>query len=241
MTQIVCHRGARLNAPENTFSSAAKALELGGAIIELDIRQSSDGVLYVMHDKTVDRTTDGTGQISEMASAEIDGLDAGSWFDERYTGERVPKLKDYLSSFADRAGFYLEIKKADCSKVAELVADLDIEDRCFTFSFDPEMRRQMLQFAPEMQRMIHWTTAGSAQKAIEQHKASIVEFHDHDFDPGNIASCQEAGLKVMFYTDHNDQKRFAQALALSMDFVNIDNLIEFDRLRQAFAAEQKLS
>lgn len=169
-----------------------------------------------------------------MISSEIDRLDAGSWFHERFVGEPVPRLKDYLSRFSDRAGFYLEIKQADCAVVAEVVNQLDINEICFTFSFDPEMRGNMLLQAPRIARMIHWTTAGSALSALEDHRAEIVEFHAHDFDPVHIVACQEAGLKVMFYSDQNDLPRFEKALELSMDFVNIDHVGEFDALRRAF-------
>ncbi|MFK5980059.1 MAG: glycerophosphodiester phosphodiesterase family protein [Rhizobiaceae bacterium] len=233
-TRIVCHRGARLSAPENTFASAETALKQGGSIIELDIRQSNDGVLYVMHDDTVDRTTNGTGKISEMSSLQIDRLDAGGWFHKNFTGEVVPRLKDYLAKFADRAGFYLEIKLADCEAIGKLVETLGIEDRCFTFSFDPIMRDGMLSEAPKIRRMIHWTTAGSPQAALENHNASIVEFHEHDFDPVRIKACQKAGLEVMFYTDRPDMQRFQKALELQMDYVNIDNLEEFCALRRGF-------
>lgn len=232
MTKIVCHRGARLDAPENTFASARKALALGGSIIELDIRQSADDVLYVLHDETVDRTTDGSGKISELFSHEVDHLDAGHWFDPAFKGERVPRLEEYLSEFSAEAGFYLEVKKADCRRVAEMVLDLDISERCFTFSFDPEMRHQMLIHAPFVQRMIHWTTAGGVDAAINTHKAQIVEFHAHDFDTIDIQQCQDAGLKVMFYTDQYDRERFETALDLSMDFVNIDHIEGFAHLRQ---------
>ena len=232
MTNIVCHRGARLDAPENTHASARKALALGGSIIELDIRQSCDGVLYVMHDETVDRTTDGSGKISDMHSRDIDRLDAGRWFSPAYKRERVPRLRKFLAEFAPHAGFYLEIKQADCKDVAHVVQELGIADRCFTFSFDPEMREQMRIHAPFVRRMIHWSTAGSTQAAVAVHHAEIVEFHAHDFDPQNIRRCQDAGLQVMFYTDQNDLKRFKMALELSLDFVNIDHIEEFHRLRQ---------
>jgi len=233
-THIVCHRGARLNAPENTFASAATALQMGGSVIELDIRQSADDVLYVLHDETVDRTTNGSGKISEMNSSEIDLLDAGGWYHEKFAGERIPRLREYLSKFSDRAGFYLEVKLANCAAIGELVAELGIEECCFTFSFEPQMREDMLKDAPNIRRMIHWTTAGSPQAALEDHHASIVEFHDFDFDADNIKACKNAGLKVMFYTDQPDTKRFQEALELQMDFVNIDHLEVFDKLKQNF-------
>ena len=231
-TRIVCHRGALLSAPENTFASAEIALQQGGSIIELDIRQSADGILYVMHDEFVDRTTNGSGKISDMTSTEIDRLDAGSWFHERFKNEPVPRLEDYLEAFSDRAGFYLEIKKADCKAVAELVRDCGLAARCFTFSFDPVMREQMSLHAPEIKRMIHWTTAGSVAAAMHEHRARIVEFHEHDFDEKNILACRHAGLEVMFFTDRPDVEHLTKALELGMDYVNIDHIEFFDHLRR---------
>lgn len=230
-TKMVCHRGARLSAPENTFASAETALKLGGSIIELDIRQSADGVLYVLHDETVDRTTNGSGPISEMNSTEIDQLDAGIWFAPRFEGERVPRLEAYLAASADRAGFYLEIKRADCEQVASVVRKLDIADRCFTFSFDPQMRQQMFEHCREVRRMVHWNNAGSAAAAIEEHHASIVEFHIDAFEASRIYECQDAGLEVMFYTDKPDEERFQEALELRMNYVNIDYIALFQQLR----------
>ena len=77
---IVCHRGACLVAPENTLVALEKAIDLGADVVEFDVRPSQDGVLYVMHDETVDRTTNGTGRFADMHSSEIDRLDAGGWF-----------------------------------------------------------------------------------------------------------------------------------------------------------------
>ncbi|MEP0521450.1 MAG: glycerophosphodiester phosphodiesterase family protein [Hyphomicrobiales bacterium] len=230
-TKIVCHRGARFDAPENTFSSAQKAIEIGGAIIELDIRQSSDGVLYVMHDETVDRTTNGSGAIAELTSMQIDALDAGSWHDPTFAGERVPRLDAFLGMFADRAGFYLEVKKADCSNIAKVVRKLGIAEQCFTFSFDPEMRRQMHVSIPEVRRMIHWNDAGSAEAALETHHASIVEFHQDSFTAGRVKSCQAHGLEVMFYSDKPDEENFQTALDLEMNYVNIDYISLFSDMR----------
>lgn len=233
-TKMVCHRGARLSAPENTFASAEAALRLGGSLIELDIRQSADGVLYVMHDETVDRTTNGSGHLSDMTSEEIDNLDAGSWFAPRFQGEGVPRLEAYLAAFADRAGFYLEIKRADCVQVAAVVRKLNIADQCFTYSFDPQMRQQMFQHCPQVRRMVHWDNAGSAQAAIEDHQASIVEFHSDSFEVSRIYECQNAGLEVMFYTDKPDENRFLEALELRMNYVNIDYIALFQQLRSDY-------
>ncbi|MGA1872644.1 MAG: glycerophosphodiester phosphodiesterase [Thermoplasmatota archaeon] len=97
------HRGAAFHRPENTMSSFRRALELGVDMIELDVRKSRCGELMVIHDETVDRTTDGTGKVSEMDLAEISRLDAGS-------GERVPLLRDVMEVFAGRVSLDIEMK-----------------------------------------------------------------------------------------------------------------------------------
>ena len=90
---LLAHRGLVQHAPENTLPSFAAAIALGLSI-ELDVYQTRDEHLVVIHDKTVDRTTNGTGEVSEMTLAEIRKLDAGSWFDQRFAGEKVPTLEE---------------------------------------------------------------------------------------------------------------------------------------------------
>ena len=109
--RLVCHRGGSLIAPENTFAAADAALNMGAHLIELDVRESADGVLYVLHDQTLDRTTDGSGPIQHHTAAEIDALDAGRWFAPEFEGQRVPRLDAYLDYLSGRgAGAYVEIK-----------------------------------------------------------------------------------------------------------------------------------
>ena len=96
MVANVAHRGASGDYPENTLLAFEKALEIGVDEIELDLHSTKDGHLVVMHDATVDRTTDGTGAIAELTLAEIKALDAGSSFDERFRDERVPTWEEAL-------------------------------------------------------------------------------------------------------------------------------------------------
>ena len=97
--EIVAHRGANHLAPENTFAAAQKCVELRVDYVEIDVRTSKDGVMYILHDKTLDRTTNGTGEISARSSDYIDTLDAGSWFGSEFSGEKVPRLKPFLEAF----------------------------------------------------------------------------------------------------------------------------------------------
>lgn len=99
----VGHRGTVRFAPENTIAAFKKAIEMGLDLIEFDVRETKDGHLVIMHDETVDRTTDGSGRVSELTLAEIKRLDAGSWFGAQFKGERVPTLDEALEVLRDRA------------------------------------------------------------------------------------------------------------------------------------------
>ena len=93
---LVAHRGASAVAPENTMSAFRRAIEAGADAVELDVQATSDGQLVVIHDSTLDRTTDGTGAVFETDAATIAGADAGSWFSPDFAGERVPTLEEVL-------------------------------------------------------------------------------------------------------------------------------------------------
>jgi glycerophosphoryl diester phosphodiesterase len=103
--RVYAHRGASIEFPENTIAAFRRALELGAPGIELDIHLSTEGTPVVIHDESVDRTTNGSGAISEMTLAEIQALDAGN-------GERIPTLREVFELVGDRAHFNLEIKTA---------------------------------------------------------------------------------------------------------------------------------
>jgi glycerophosphoryl diester phosphodiesterase len=96
---IVAHRGLLRHAPENTISNFRACLELRLGF-ELDVEKSKDGNLVCIHDDTVDRTTDGTGKVSDLPLKELRKLDAGGWFDSRFAGEKVPTLNEVFSLIA---------------------------------------------------------------------------------------------------------------------------------------------
>ncbi len=110
------HRGASAELPENTLAAFRRAIAHGAEGIELDVALTADGVAVVLHDSTVDRTTDGTGAVAELTLAEVRALDAGA-------GERVPTLDEVLSLAEGRAEVNIEIKAADAAPaVAAVVA-----------------------------------------------------------------------------------------------------------------------
>lgn len=121
----IAHRGYSGRYPENTLLAFEKAIELGCRWLECDVRLTSDGVPVVIHDATVDRTTNGTGVVSDLAWSHIRALDAGSWKEATFVGERVPSLDELLDTVHGRAQIVVELK-CDTERVDEI---LDVVER----------------------------------------------------------------------------------------------------------------
>src|SRR5581483_4766784 len=125
---VIGHRGYSSFAPENTLAAFRLALQAGVDLVELDYRQTADGQLIVLHDADLDRTTDarlrwgGKNIAAETkTTAEIRSLDAGSWFDAKYAGARVPLLTEALDLIHPRAVVLLERKSGDVESTAQLL------------------------------------------------------------------------------------------------------------------------
>lgn len=149
----IAHRGASGRAPENTHAAFAAALALGAEAIELDVQLSADGELFVIHDETLERTTDGAGPVGDRTAAELSGLDAGAWFAPEYRGERLPRLADVIAQVRDRVTLNVEIKSArDLGviepKLAALVAAEHATQWVVFSSFHAEAVRGMRAMAP---------------------------------------------------------------------------------------------
>jgi glycerophosphoryl diester phosphodiesterase len=109
--RIVAHRGASADRPECTLSAIRRAIEVGAHVVEIDVRTSKDGVLFLLHDSTLDRTTDGTGPANERTMAELKELDAGGWFNEAHRSERIPTLGEALEACRGKIDVLLDLKE----------------------------------------------------------------------------------------------------------------------------------
>lgn len=139
---VIAHRGASGHAPENTLAAFRRAVELGAPFIETDLHLSRDARFVVIHDSALQRTTNGRGLVRDFTLAELRKLDAGSWFDPKFTGEPIPTLEEVLA-FGREAdvGLYLEVKYEtglgmDYALVGAL-RDAQESARVVVLSFDP--------------------------------------------------------------------------------------------------------
>ncbi|MEM8703633.1 MAG: glycerophosphodiester phosphodiesterase family protein [Pseudomonadota bacterium] len=223
---IVCHRGACRHAPENTFASLEKAIELGADVVELDVRPSRDGVLYVLHDDTLDRTTSGSGRLSDLASAELDRLDAGAWFSPGFAGECIPRLDAFLDACRGRIGTYVEIKQGDPGEVRDMLAARGMLDDAWTFSFDQAIRVEARAKVPDLKRMILFAHVGSVERAVAQ-DAHILEFDVDTLEEHLVSEAKAANLITQMFYDGDDRQVFENAVRYGIDQMNIDHVEVF--------------
>jgi glycerophosphoryl diester phosphodiesterase len=145
-TWVIGHRGFPTAAPENTLASFQKAIDAGADMVELDVAVTRDGIPVVLHDPTVRRTTEGRGSVRKLTLSDVRALDAGRWFAEEFSGERIPLLEEVLDLVAGRICVNIEIKREAVwkqasggieEKVLRVVDRKKLIDRTVISSFSP--------------------------------------------------------------------------------------------------------
>lgn len=208
--RIIAHRGQSLTLPEQTLAAFSAAADLGADMIEADVASTSDGVLVLMHDDTIDRTTSGSGAVADLSWAVLSEVDAGSWFDPRFSGERVPSL-DQLFDLADllQVDLCLEAKGADdestreiAIRTAERIRDRGRLDRDVLAGFDhvalaaAERRVPGLRVAPDRLPERGPSTAEDLIGQARACGARIIQHHCDDLDADVASAVQAAGIEV---------------------------------------------
>ncbi len=119
--EVIAHRGASFDAPENTLAAIREALAQGSAAIELDAQMSADREVVLVHDGNVNRTTDAEGAVGGFSLDELKALDAGSWFGPEFAGERIPTLTEAIAEIGGRARLMIDSKGADPQRVRQVL------------------------------------------------------------------------------------------------------------------------
>lgn len=163
---IIAHRGASGHAPENTLSAFKKAMDIGVDYIELDIHLSKDGEVIVIHDATLDRTTNGKGPVIEKTLAELQPLDAGSWYGDAFKGEPLPTLRQVLEQVNGQTKILIEIKSPSKGlyagieqKTLDLIKEYNAYAWCEMQSFHPQVVENWL--AIDTQVTVYQLTVGA--------------------------------------------------------------------------------
>jgi len=207
---IFAHRGASAYAPENTMAAFRLAAEQGAEAIELDAKLTADGEVVVIHDMTVDRTTDGHGEVRRLRLEEIRRLDAGSFFAETYRGERVPLLREVFAELGQRLFINVELTNYNDPRddlpirVAALVREYRLEERVLFSSFNPLNLLRIRRLLPEcpvallaLEGRAGWLARSGIMRWISP---KIIHPYLDDVTPGWVAREHRRGRRVHVWT-----------------------------------------
>lgn len=219
---VAAHRGGQDAAPENTLAAFQLAIESGVDVLETDVQLTSDGVPVLMHDWTLDRTTNGSGPVWNIDFATLRTLDAGH-------GERVPSLAEFLDLLAPgghRA--MIELKGSWTPEQARLVTDqitdAGLGERVLVASFDIVTLAGLQQVAPGIPRLMIARQVVTDPQILAERTGAIGIVTSRTFlerDPGAVDRIHAAGLGVLIYT-LNDEQTWDQAIALGVDGIITD-------------------
>jgi glycerophosphoryl diester phosphodiesterase len=207
---VIAHRGFSGAAPENTLVAFSKAIETGCDMIELDVQLSRDGEVVVIHDDTLDRTTNGKGKVSQHTLQDLKRFDAGFWFGPQFTGERIPALKEVLELTCGKIPLTIELKKGDLGSYTIF----DLADRAFAevekagcleqvvfSSFDRTAIERIMERNSRIPvAYIYKKRWDSPLELTGKYPFPILSCRHNVLTKKNLSKAQQAGLKVNVWT-----------------------------------------
>ncbi|EIL82871.1 glycerophosphodiester phosphodiesterase family protein [Bacillus altitudinis] len=234
---IIAHRGSSSAAPENTIAAFDVAVEQGADYIELDVQMTMDQHVVVIHDDTVDRTTNGNGLVKSYTLDQLKKLDAGSWFEQQYTNERIPTLQEILERYSQRIGILIEIKHPKRQigiekAVARIINRFSYSRHIIIQSFDVHALQRIKAFAPSLRTALiikpdafkltkrKLTTYSSFANGLNMKKTMINKWW--------IDRIHSFGMEVFIWTV-KDQKTADRIKKYPIDGVVTDNPLFFQK------------
>ena len=223
--RFMAHRGHSCCAPENTLPAVRQALDHAVPYIEVDVRLSADGVAVLMHDATVERTTNGRGAVSQLAWSRLRQLDAGSWFDPAYRGVSVPRLSQVLALTKGRAIVYLDVKDSRLApaiasalrRAGAAPADIRVWE-----TGRLEMARRFRRHLP--QAPLIWGTPVNTPQAFQELKQLGVvgfELAENTLSAPFVAQAHRHDMSVAAFTVFSPQ-RMHSLLRMGVDIIETD-------------------
>ncbi len=248
-TRVIAHRGFSGAAPENTIAAVRAAIDVGADMVEIDVTLSSDGNIVVVHDETLARTTDGIGKVAQLTLAELRQLNAGSWFDPSFAGERIPTLEQVLNEVDGRILLNVEIKseavaRGVVSKVATAIREFEMIDQVVVSSFSPNALEEMNSLAPEIRTAVLYNAKiHEGQDAVEIVTglgASVFNIKRQRLTKKMLRRCREQQIPVGIYTV-NEPRRMRRLVKRGINAIFTgypDRLLEILNPKQTLAPAQ---
>ena len=226
---ICAHRGANATHPENTIAAFKEAIRLGAQMIEFDVQLTKDHKLIIMHDATVDRTTNGTGKVSDLTFNEIRQLDAGAWKAKAFTGEKVPTLQEALQIMPKNIWLNVHLKgsKKAGIKTAEIVI---AENRILqtVVACGKQANKTIKRLYPGI-KVCNMTRLASRTNYINEtikKNSNFIQIKSSRDDKNMVADIKKLkknGIQINYF--HSEKETEVQALLdAGVDFILTDNL-----------------
>jgi glycerophosphoryl diester phosphodiesterase len=228
-TLVFGHRGAKAYAPMNTLAAFELAVAQSADGVELDVHLSKDRALVVLHDFTVDNTSDGSGRVKDMTLAQLKALDAGGWFGEAFKNTRIPTLDEVFEAVGKKLYINVEIKveTADTegleAAVADCIAQFGLQGRVIVSSFDLPVLQRFRNIAPEVAvGFLYMTQLPNAKMLTTMHDLRFEALHPHHTLIDAEFMKRAAGFRVNTWTV-NDAARAVELRDLGVDLIISDN------------------
>ncbi len=225
---VVAHRGASRVAPENTLAAFRAAIDCGADAIELDVQRTADGHIIVLHDPTLERTTDGQGRVADHSLATLKTLDAGRWFNPIFAGERLPMLVESVEMVGKQVGLFIEIKQGPHfddtieAAVAGVIQEAGLTARCEVSSFDHFSVRRVKTPFPEIAcGILYEARLIDPFSAAQLAGAEALHPHWELITPDLIEEAHRLGYAVVAWTV-NDKEAMARLAASGVDAIVTD-------------------
>ena len=231
--QLIAHRGASGHAPENTLGAFKLALEMGAKAIELDVHQTRDHELVVVHDENLKRTGGWKAAIKNLAFEELAPVDVGSWFHKRFAVERVPRLEEVYDLVGPSVELHVELKRGSSlypgieERVVDLIQHRKAWDRTLVSSFDHEALYSVRSIDSRVRLgyLLGLTPMRTAWREMKELKAESLNCSARQIDARRVRECRARDLRVLVYTV-NTQKEASRLAKLGVDgiFTNFPEL-----------------
>lgn len=204
----VAHRGFSGKAPENTLAAVRMAIALPFVRwMEIDVQLTRDGMPVVIHDFTLDRTTNGHGKVKNMDWEHIQRLDAGSWKGRSFRGERVPSLEEVLALASGRLRLNIELKTSGDmypgleKAVIDLINSKGMRDDVVLTSFDSGALQRIKELDPRFRTgLIYDSRSGNPAQKLKELDCSFLSISSDRLNPGLAKLLAERGVKIMAWT-----------------------------------------
>lgn len=224
----IAHRGASAFAPENTIAAFDKAIDLNVDFIELDVQMTKDQHLVVIHDLTVNRTTNGTGAIKNLTLQEIKELDAGSWFSKTFQSEKIPTIDEVLERYRGKTGLLIDLKSPSIypgieKKLAEKLWHYKLQQEIRVQSFNLTSIKTFRSLLPSIQYGLVINHSISYYKLTKYaNDIDFINIHERFISNMLIKFAHSKGINIYAWSVH-DASTVRKLLFYKIDGITADS------------------